>query len=196
MPTTMRPGKARQASRTSAGFFAAALPRITRRTPAASQASIAGHVADAAAELHRDGHRAEDGARPRRRSPAGRRRRRSGRPRAARRSRRPARRAPAPRGRRHRPSPASISPRRSRTHCAVLQVDRRDRASARIIRRLSPAVRARLRLQPLVVEEAAHRLAAHQRVVRMHAPADDSRATRTAGSPPSWVSRTSRFSTW
>ena len=33
-------GSARQASRTSAGFFAAALPRITRRTPAASQASM------------------------------------------------------------------------------------------------------------------------------------------------------------
>ncbi len=41
MPTTMEPGKARQASRTSSGFLAAALPRMTRRTPAPSQRSTA-----------------------------------------------------------------------------------------------------------------------------------------------------------
>ena len=40
MPTAMRPGKTLQASNTSGGFLAAALPRITRRMPASSQAAI------------------------------------------------------------------------------------------------------------------------------------------------------------
>ena len=40
MPTAMRPGKARQACGTNAGFFTAALPRMTRLMPAASQASM------------------------------------------------------------------------------------------------------------------------------------------------------------
>ena len=40
MPTAMRPGKALQASSTKAGFLAAALPRMTRRMPASSQAAI------------------------------------------------------------------------------------------------------------------------------------------------------------
>ena len=40
MPTAMRPGNSLQASSTKAGFLAAALPRITRRMPASSQAAI------------------------------------------------------------------------------------------------------------------------------------------------------------
>ena len=41
MPTTMRPGKARQAPRTRSGSRSAAVPRMTRATPAANQVSIA-----------------------------------------------------------------------------------------------------------------------------------------------------------
>jgi|GEM_PF-5730577 len=44
IPSTIRPGNRRQAARTSGGSFAAAEPRITRATPASSQASIAAMV--------------------------------------------------------------------------------------------------------------------------------------------------------
>ena len=51
MPTAMRPGWRRAASRTSAGSRSAAVPRIARSTPSASASSIASSDAHPAAEL-------------------------------------------------------------------------------------------------------------------------------------------------
>ena len=53
MPTAIRPGKRRAASRTKSGSRTAAVPRMTRRTPRVQPALDRPHVADAAAELHR-----------------------------------------------------------------------------------------------------------------------------------------------
>ena len=44
MPSATRPGKARQAARAKSGSFTAALPRMIRATPAASQASATAMV--------------------------------------------------------------------------------------------------------------------------------------------------------
>ena len=50
---------------TSSGFFTAAVPRMTRATPAPSQASMVGQIANAAAKLDR--HRVPQRGSPRRR---------------------------------------------------------------------------------------------------------------------------------
>ena len=60
MPTATRPGKARQASRTRSGSRTATVPRITRRTPRASHASIVAMSLNAAAQLHGQIDRFED----------------------------------------------------------------------------------------------------------------------------------------
>ena len=61
MPTAMRPGNRRQASRTSPGSRTATVPRITRATPLAEPRLDGRRGADAAAELHGRGDGAEDG---------------------------------------------------------------------------------------------------------------------------------------
>ena len=52
MPTAIRPGKSRAASRTKSGSRTAAVPMMTRVNPALQPAAHRLHVAHAAAELH------------------------------------------------------------------------------------------------------------------------------------------------
>ena len=60
MPTATRPGKRRQASRTSAGSRTATVPRITRRMPLASQASMVARSRMPPPSCTGHGHGAED----------------------------------------------------------------------------------------------------------------------------------------
>ena len=60
MPTAICSGQSRAASRTRSGSRTAAVPRITRVTPPRASRAPS-HVADAAAELHRQRDRGEDG---------------------------------------------------------------------------------------------------------------------------------------
>ena len=83
MPTAMRPGKARQASCDERGVLDRGAAQDDAADAGGEPCLDAGHVADAAAELHRDGHGGEDRGDRRGVDRAGRRRRRSGRPRAA-----------------------------------------------------------------------------------------------------------------
>ena len=60
MPTAIRPGKRRAASRATAGSRTATVPSTTRSTPARERRLDRREVAQAAAELHADAARARD----------------------------------------------------------------------------------------------------------------------------------------